>query len=66
MGKPHTTHGFLPIRCVKCARLLLYGLFAGVLRCPSCKQDNIVPLDKFLESLHNSACTTQYEPIEAP
>ena len=59
MMRSHTMmEGCAARRCVKCHRLLLYGMFVGVLRCPSCKYDNRVTLDEFMAWLHNSCETT--------
>ena len=53
MNRPMTTDGHAALRCIKCARLLLCGMFVGVLRCPSCKTDNRRTLDDFLQWIHN-------------
>jgi len=50
--RPQTTDGYAALRCVKCARLLLCGMFVGVLRCPSCKTDNHRTLDDLQEWFH--------------
>lgn len=49
--RPHTTAGFAPVHCVKCHKLLLYGMFVGALRCSSCKTDNVRNLDELQKLL---------------
>ena len=52
MNRPMMTGGYQEFRCIKCARLLLCGMFIGVLRCPSCKTDNRRTLDDLVQWIH--------------